>query len=93
MSDGTGFICWPLGKPSAGSTVTAVWSCTEPGGKCTGDVNSVGSAYWLDMDPKGNIWFMYEGGTSSCSLGGGLGEATDPGSPKRKSSSLSRPVS
>ena len=38
---GTGFICWQLGKPSAGSTVTAVWSCTEPGGSCTGANNTL----------------------------------------------------
>lgn len=78
---GTGFICWPLGKPSAGSTVTAVWSCTEPGGSCTGANNTVGSARAADLDPKGNIWFSYQGSNSSCSYGGGLGEVTNPRSP------------
>jgi hypothetical protein len=77
---GTGFICWPLGKPSAGSTVTAVWSCNV-NASCTGPDGTVGTARAADLDPKGNIWFSYQGSNSSCSYGGGLGEVTNPRSP------------
>jgi hypothetical protein len=74
---GTGFICWPLGQPSAGSYLISIWSCTRSG-SCTGSpCKPICEIYQLDMDSNGNIYFTY-GGKCKVGHGGGIGEVLNP---------------
>jgi hypothetical protein len=75
---GTGFICWRLGNPSAGSTLIPIWSCNQSG-SCSGEqCDPVCEVWQTDMDSSGNIYFTYEGENSDC-FGGGIGEVLNPG--------------
>jgi hypothetical protein len=77
---GTGFICWPRGNPSAGSTLIPVWQHCSGGGSCDigTDCDPVCEVWEADLDSSGNIYFTYYGENSSC-FGGGIGEVLNPG--------------
>jgi hypothetical protein len=70
---GAGFAVFASGSPS--DTPAYVSAADQTAGTYCSPVCSVA---FVDVDNSGNLWFDFEGNSSGCQDGGGLGEVTNP---------------